>query len=144
LFVSNPGRCPGLVRYALSGLIILFIFNPGRCPGLLCYALSGLIILFIFNPGRCPGLLCYALSGLIILFIFNPGRCPGKGVLSVNMGYFLFFAYWTESCLLTRTGLIRQYILYNRAECVSKRFVINATNKYFKACLPKGNGQSTG
>jgi len=44
----------------------MFIFNPGRCPGLVCYALSGLKIMFIFNPGRCPGLVCYALSGLKI------------------------------------------------------------------------------
>jgi len=61
------------------------------------------------------------------------------GVLSVSMGYFLFFAFWTEYRLLTRAALIRQYMLVNRAARVSKRFVINATILYFKAYLPKGH-----
>jgi len=58
--------------------------------------------------------------------------------LSVSMGYFLFFAFWTESRLLTIAALIRQYMLDNRAAGLGKRFVVNAIILYVKAYLPKG------
>ena len=60
-------------------------------------------------------------------------------VLSVSMGYFLFFTFWTEYRLLTRAALIYQYMLVNRAARLSKRFVINATILNVKAYLPKGH-----
>jgi len=55
--ILTQGFALGCYVTPFQGLKFCF-FYPGRCPGLVCYALSGLKILF-FYPGRCPALGCY-------------------------------------------------------------------------------------
>jgi hypothetical protein len=75
-----PGRCPGLVCHAPSGLGCSTTDHPGRCPGLVCHAPSGLGCSTTAYPGHCLGLVCHALSGLGSSTTDHPGALPWAGI----------------------------------------------------------------
>jgi len=61
----------------------MFIFNPGRCPGLVSNALSGLKLCLFLTQGAAQGWYVTPFQGLNYVY-FNPRRCPG-----VALGWYI-------------------------------------------------------
>jgi hypothetical protein len=90
-WATNPGRYPGVVNFALSGLVQWW-YPPRALPGADRFRPFRAWVLGATHPGPCPGLIDSALSGNVIKLRIKQQPCSWyRFCVLKSSAYFFFF-----------------------------------------------------